>query len=263
MGGAQRNQRKQKQQSNAQAARAVASARGGSGNAKWIAAIVAVVVIAVVIIGGVLIANNNKQAKTNDSIATAKPGVSYPVKPRNGVITAGKNNAKAELDVYEDYICSGCGQFNQNFGSDIDKALQSGDMKVNYHMLPFLDQMSNPPGYSTRSAAAAYAAAVNNPKKWIAYEHSLFESQPQENSSAYTNDQLISLGKRLGVGGSFAKDVKSGKYKDTIKQVGKKGAKTIAKATGSQPQTPTVLQDGEKVQLSPGWVQKAVKKGKG
>lgn len=263
MGGAQRNQRKQKQRSHTQATRAVASARGGSGNAKWIAAIVAVVVIAVVIIGGVLIANNNKQAKTNDSIAAVKPGVSYAIKPHNGVITAGKKNAKAELDFYEDYLCPGCGQLNKQYGSEIDKALQSGDVKVNYHMLPFLDQMSNPPGYSTRSAAAAYAVAVNDPQKWAAYEHSLFKSQPGENSSGYTNDQLISLGKRLGVGGSFAKDVKSGKYKDTIKQVGKKGAKAIAKASGSQPSTPTVVQDGKKLQTSPGWVQKAIKKGKG
>lgn len=264
MGGAQRNQRNRTSR-NTQAARAVASARGASsGSAKWIAAGVAVVVIAAAIIGGVLLANSNKQKQANDIIRISRAQVSYPVKAHDGIVTAGKDSAKAKLDFYEDYLCPACGQFNHRDADKIDKALANGQIQVNYTMMPFLNQNSDPPGYSGRAAAAAYAVAVNAPDKWASYEHSLYNDQPEEHSAGYTNDQLISLGKRLGVGGNFEQDVRSGKYMSVINNRFKKAVPIMEKVDHGNVATPTVVHKGKAVNVNnTQWLQQVIQQSQG
>lgn len=251
MGGAQRNQRKRNQQSSAQAARAIASARGASsGRAKWIVSTVAVVVIAALIIGGVLLANSSKQDKINDSIQVADVSPNYPVKAnKDGTVTAGKPDAKVKLDFYEDLICPGCGSFNKLYAEDVEQKLEAGQIQVNYNLLPFLSESSSPPGYSDRASNALYSVAVNKPDKFPAYERSLYQQQAQEGSEGYSDEQLISLGKRIGVGGSFEQDVRDGKYKQLQQKKLQEAAKTIQKATGKV-STPTILHNGKNVEIS-------------
>ncbi|WP_020497187.1 DsbA family protein [Sciscionella marina] len=265
MGGAQRNQRKKNQRNANQATKAIASARGASsGRAKWIVSAVAVIVIAGAIIGGVLLTNSSKQAAANDVIPTADVKSNYQVKPNpDGTVTAGKPDAKVKLDFYEDLLCPACGQFNKLYGQEVEQKLESGDVQVKYHVLPFLNENSSPPGYSERSSAALYSVAVNSPDKFAAYESSLYKTQAQEQTAGYNDDQLISLGKRLGVGGSFEQDVRSGKYKDLMNKSLQSAGQDMQKATGKLA-TPTILHDGKNVEVSQkNWLEDLINKAKG
>lgn len=218
VGGAQRNQRKRKQQQSAQAARAVAAARGkNSTRNKTIVGIVVVVVIAAAVIVGVLVTNHNKQEQRNAVIPVAKSADTYPTKLLdNGVVLAGKKDAPVTIDMYEDFMCPICGEFYKASHEDVAKALESGKIKARIHMLNFLDTQSDPPGYSMRSANAALAAAAHG--KFADYYSSLYQKQPEEGGAGYTNAQLVSLGKRIGLGDDFADAVNDGKYKGPVKQ---------------------------------------------
>jgi protein-disulfide isomerase len=233
-------------------ARALASARGGrnSKRTQAVAGAVVVVVVAVAVIGGVLYANSQKRAQNNAVIDVARTQARYPVTTApGGVVVAGKDSAPVTVDAYEDFICPACEAFFQAFDGKMQAEIASGHLQVRYHMLNFLDKNSNPPGYSGRAAAASLAVAHDAPGKWADYYESLYRQQPEEHSAGYTNAQLISLGKRLGIdGGSFARDVKSGKYLDAVHEDYHSALDTVGKKFyGGGFATPTIVHDGKRV----------------
>lgn len=253
MGGAQRSQRQrqQRQRQSAQAARAVAAARGRKSNRnKTIAGIVVVVVIAVAIIGGVLITNGKKQAQINSVIPAAQATHDYPTKVVDGsVIVAGKDSAKIKIEMYEDFICPACEQTYRYSHEALAEALANGQIQARIHMLPFLDQNSNPPGYSGRAASASVAAAANG--GFADFYNSLYAKQPDEGSAGYTNDQLINLGERLHIGGSFADDVRNGKYVDEVNADFTKARKDLSNLYHGGFATPTILYNGKPLDVLP------------
>lgn len=256
MGGAQRNERQRKQQRSAQAARAVAAARGkNSTRNKTIAGVVVVVVIAAAVIAGVLVTNHNKQQQRNSVIPVAHATAQYPTKlVGNGVVLAGKPSAPITIDSYEDFICPACEAFFRAGHENLDQAIAAGKIKVRFHMLNFLDQNSNPPGYSMRAANAALAAAAHG--KFADYYTTLYSKQPEEGSAGYTNAQLINVGKRMGLGNDFANAVNSGKYDAAIKQDLQGFAKSVGGFYQQQYHmqylaTPTVMYNGKALDVSP------------
>src|SRR5688572_4459029 len=58
-----------------------------------------------------------------------------------------------QIDIYEDFICPACGQFEQQTGGTLDKLVSEGKVTVVYHPVAFLDRASST-DYSTRSSAA-------------------------------------------------------------------------------------------------------------
>ncbi|MGW6420684.1 hypothetical protein ACWF8F_36340, partial [Streptomyces sp. NPDC055055] len=50
-------------------------------------------------------------------------------------------------------------QFEETFKGQIEEQVNNGTLQVRYHMLPMLNQRSDPPGYSLDSANASLAAA--------------------------------------------------------------------------------------------------------
>ena len=266
MGGAQRNARKQKQKQT-QAAKAVAAARGSNNDrAKVIVGIVVVVVLAGAVIGGVLY---QKQKATQRAEASIPPrtvaAANYPVKVDDGTVLAGKDDAKLTVDLYEDFLCPVCGQFEKRDGTKIEQQLEAGTIKVRYHMINLLDDRSDPPGYSSLAASAAICAADGG--KFPSYHLSLYDAQPQEGGRGYDETQLAGLGKALGASGDFENCVRGGKYKDQV-------AKQFATAQGNPALqqdngqggksfgTPTVAVNGKLVKWSdPNWLDNVVKTG--
>jgi protein-disulfide isomerase len=233
-------------------ARALASARGGRNvkRTQTIVAAVVVVVVAVAVIGGVLYANAQKRQQKNAAIEAVQAQANYPVRAgRGGVVVAGEASAPIKIDAYEDFICPVCEQFFHVFGKQMDSQMAAGHLQVRYHMLNFLDQNSNPPGYSGRAAAASLAVAHDAPGKWGSYYESLYGQQPEEGTAGYSNDQLISLGERLGIrNDSFAHDVKSGTYLGAVHQDFQHALETVGKKFYKDSfATPTIVHDGKRV----------------
>ncbi|WP_410594517.1 DsbA family protein [Amycolatopsis sp. lyj-23] len=196
----------------------VAQARGASGDQrKWVW-IVAVAVVAVLAIGGVIwtISDRNKtEGQTIDPGGTTSL-VSDVGQKRDGVVvTVGKPGAKTSIDVYADFLCPICGQFEKEYKSQIEQAVNDGKLQVRYHMVPLLNTRSSPPGYSLDSANAALAAA--DAGKFVQFHDALFADQPEEGKRGYDKAQLIELGKNVGITDpAFAQTVNAGTYDQQI-----------------------------------------------
>ncbi|WP_370947019.1 DsbA family protein [Amycolatopsis sp. cg5] len=261
MGGAERNARKKRQQQ--QAARVVTQARGGGETKKIIAIVAGVVVLAALVIGGVLWTNASKNQTEGQAITTS--GIEAPaagvVEKRDGVVvTLGKPGAPKTIDIYADFLCPICGDFEKAYGPQIRQQVNAGQLQVKYHMVPMLNTRSNPEGYSLESANAALAAA--DAGKFAQFHDSLFKTQPKEGARGYDKAQLIKLGQDLGITGQdFANAVTTGAYnaqltsefenktaKDpNLEQTFPDGSKGFG--------TPTVIRDGKVVDVKAGWLQ--------
>lgn len=264
MGGAERNARKRKQQQTA--SRSVAQARGtagGGGNKKVVAITVAVVVLAALVIGGVIWTTSSKDSTEGKVIqaqtTTSAPGV---VEKRDGAaVVVGKPEATKTIDVYADFLCPVCKSFEESFKGQIQEQVNNGILQVRYHMLPLLNQRSDPPGYSLDSANASLAAA--DAGKFMAFHDALFKDQPQEGGRGFDKGQLIKLGADVGITDpAFALAVNTGAHEQVIKDAYAKTSTdpSLQQDFGSGPGfgTPTVTSNGQIVKLEDGWVQKVV-----
>jgi protein-disulfide isomerase len=225
VGGAERNARK-KRQAQTRGGSAVAAARRGNGDRrKLIVGGGVVLVLLVAVIAGVVIYNNQKNTTegkninaVNQSSSQQAPESDVPIKRDAGVVVVGESTAGVTLDVYEDFLCPICGTFEKTYGNDIEQHVADGTVQVRYHMLPMLNDSSDPPGYSMDSANAGLCAA--DAGQFPAFHKSLYNDQPEEGSRGWDRQQLAKLGTDLGITDkNFTSCVTSGKY-DNLVQAG-------------------------------------------
>ncbi|MFI2753152.1 DsbA family protein [Cellulomonas sp. P22] len=103
------------------------------------------------------------------------------------------------VDVYLDYMCPVCGQFEDGNGAQLAALRDEGDVTVVYHPISILDRLSNGTEYSTRAANAAAAVADLAPEKFVAFSDALFANQPEENTDGLSDEQIADIAKEVGV----------------------------------------------------------------
>ena len=242
----------------------MAQARGASTDKrKWIIGIAAVVVVAALVIGGVIWTISDKNKTEGQTIAAGGTSLAGDVtQKRDGVVvTVGKAGAKATIDVYADFLCPICGQFEKTYKTDVEQAINDGKLQVRYHMVPLLNERSDPPGYSLDSANAALAAA--DAGKFLQFHDSLFANQPEEGKRGYDKAQLIKLGQDVGITDpAFAQTVNAGTYDQQINTAFQQieNDPKLAQDFGNGQSgfgTPTVTANGAIVNWQdPGWLSK-------
>ena len=160
-------------------------------------------------------------------------------------VTVGKEGAKAHIDLYLDFRCPHCAEFEEQTGATIDKLVQDGTATLTYWPLAFVN-----PDASPRLANAFAAAAANG--KALSYADEMYG----DFSKSWTTDQLIELGKQLGMDDAkFTQAVQNNQYGSWIDSVAK--AADDRGVTG----TPTVYINDKALdaeQLSPEGLQQAV-----
>lgn len=197
-------------------------------------------VAAVVLIGVGFIGIGIQSHRTGTSGTLAAPAYAND----DGVLV-GKANAKVTVDLYEDYICPICGEFEKSDGKTIAQLAKAGTANFRFHSLAFLDANSSPAGYSTRAAAAA--ACMPNATAWKKFHDLLYEHQPSEGSAGLSNKQLISYGKQAGgKDPQLTQCINKQTYKSWVQSLTDKASKD--NVTG----TPTVRIKGEDVKESNG-----------
>jgi len=233
--------------------------RGGSRRGVVVALVVVLLAAAVAV--GVLW----QRSRSGPGAAQATPVTAgYPVALTDGVIVAGKDSARVTVDIYEDFLCPACGQFEKRDGAAVQEALNAGTAKVHYHIVNILDGQSNPPGYSTDAANAALCAA--DAGQFPSYHASLYGKQPREGGRGYTDDQLLQLGRDLGItGAGFESCVHTGSHDADIRAQ-EQAATSSESLRRSFPDgrrgfaTPTVVVDGKLVNIgdSASWLTDAI-----
>ena len=164
-----------------------------------IGAIIAVVVVLAVVVA-IVIGNNGKSGAS--TTASGNPSPAGVVGGTGGGIFANATMAKSNaptMDAYEDFQCPTCGELERTLGPEIRSLADTGQIKLVYHMMSFLDaNLGN--DSSTRAANAAACAA--DAGKFLQYHAAVYAGQPTQEGAGYTNAQLTTFAKTAGITGT-------------------------------------------------------------
>jgi protein-disulfide isomerase len=160
-------------------------------------------------------------------------------------VTVGKQGAKAHIDLYLDFRCPHCKDFEDQSGPTIDKMLDDGTATVTYWPLAFVNPSSSP----RLANAFANAAAAGKARGYADQLYASFEK-------SWTTDQLLQLSKQLGVNDAkFQQGMQDGNYAKWLDSIAK--AATTRGVTG----TPTVFVNNKMLnadQLTPAGLTAAI-----
>lgn len=259
MGGAERAERRRRQEQNRSRPDDEYEPEEGISKRTVLGGIL--LVMLVVVVGtAVWLQNRNETKDLPDEIPVAVPAVTYPTTLENGVVVAGDPAAPVKVDIYEDFLCPVCAEFERRYGSEIAEAVKAGTAQVRFHPVAILNERSKPPEYSTNAAFVGMCAAQFN--FWPAFHESLFDTQPEEGGTPWTVQQLIALGQRLGGTRDFTRCAGGfGDLKRDDVAVFTERARQEASEDGRFG-TPTVLVNGERPDLNDSdWLSDAIQGG--
>lgn len=144
------------------------------------------------------------------------------------------------VDVYEDFMCPACGNFETASGPALKKLAESGRITLRFHPVAILDHYSNGTEYSTRAAAASAAAAEAG--KFTEFHDALYADRPEENTSGLTDAKMIELAASVGLTSeAFTTAVNEGTYKAWAT----KATETFSERGYNS--TPTIAVNGERL----------------
>ncbi|MGC4894563.1 DsbA family protein [Micromonospora sp. DT31] len=187
-------------------------------------------VLVLVIAGGIGWAVYSSQ-KSDDF--TAPPGANDA---GTGIV---QGTGPVTIDLYEDYLCPACKQFQQANGETLNQLVTEGRARLVFHPVAFLNRYSSTQ-YSTRSSAASGCAAQGG--KFREFTDQLFARQPAEGGAGLSDDELVDIGAGVGLNrDEFASCVSDGTYKSWTEHVTEKASK--AGVTG----TPTIKVNGSEL----------------
>jgi protein-disulfide isomerase len=192
--------------------------------------VAAVVVVAVVVVIVVQSARTSSSPDAAVPANTVDGGTAFAVGPADAPVT---------VDVYEDFLCPACRQFEATTGDTLAALAADGTAQVRYHPIAILDRASTD-DYSTRALnAAAVVGDAAGTEAFLAFHDALFAEQPAEGGPGLTDERLGELAAEAGASGADVEEAITGlAYEDWTREV--TDAASRAGVTG----TPTVLVDG-------------------
>jgi protein-disulfide isomerase len=200
-------------------------------NTNWFAIGVSIaVVVVLVVLGGLVVFLNNQATAPGEAPDSAI------VNEETGAVSFG--SGEQEVDVFVDFMCPICGQFEQTYGEQLQTAAANDEITLNLHPVSILDRYSQNTEFSTRAAGAAYCVAETAPDSFLDFFNYMFANQPAENTAGYTDEELAAFAEQAGAGAA-ADCIADGTYMDFV------GDQTSAHEIQG---TPTVEIDGERIE---------------
>ncbi|NED93865.1 thioredoxin domain-containing protein [Phytoactinopolyspora alkaliphila] len=157
-------------------------------------------IAAAVLVGVAIIAIAVISSRGGDEDGTvAVPENASQVEGDNGIVV-GDADAPVTIENWMDFRCPHCQTFEQANGAQIDQWVEAGEARVIYHPVTYTGGVQ-----STRANnALACAADEGMAKEFISEAFARFQ--------AWSNNQLVSLGDDIGIGGDYASCVRDGTY---------------------------------------------------
>lgn len=201
------------------------------------ASVVCVLALATVI--GVLAANSGKDKSSSGAGPVAAPS---GAQGKDGLaIPVGKDGARSTLTVWEDFRCPACQAFEAAYRPTVHSLVDSGKLRVEYHLVRLID--GNLGGSGSLRAANA-AACAQDAGHFPAFHDVLYDNQPKETDDAFAdNAALIRLaGKVKGLDTpAFRACVDKGTHDSWVDK------SQQAFQSGGFSGTPTVLLNGKNI----------------
>jgi protein-disulfide isomerase len=198
----------------------------------------ALVVVALAVVITVYFVNKKDPNAYDGALAPAS-------RQTDGAVLVGQPGAKApKLELFEDFQCPICHEFEKSTGSTIKKLAAQGKVNVLYYPFWLFKQQAEPiRGNSQRAANAALCAPAD---KWVQYHDAIYKNQPEEGSNGFSNKDLIGWAKDLGFDTpQFEKCVNGGQKQAQIDKM-TDYAEQARKVTG----TPTAFLNGQSLDLN-------------
>jgi protein-disulfide isomerase len=222
------------------------AARGsGGGGANKIVVAAAVVVVAIIaVVGGVIwVQQSNEDAVTGGGNALP-PGVTALGAGFPAFADATPVAGAPTVDVFEDFQCPACAQFESILGPTLQDHGAAGKAKVVYHVKNFLDDnLGN--DSSTRAGNAAFCAA--DAGKFQEFHNQVFANQPAQEGDGFTDATLKGFAQAVGISGAalttWQQCLDAGKYVDYVNSVEKQSFADGVRGT------PTIRINGSDVEL--------------
>ncbi len=97
------------------------------------------------------------------------------------------------MDIYVDFMCPVCKQFEATNAADLDTLRKDGTIAVYYHPISILYDRSQGTEYSTRAANAVAVVADQDPSHFLQFIQALYANQPAENTPGLDDATLAAL----------------------------------------------------------------------
>lgn len=215
----------------------------GATNKIIVGAVVAVVAI-IAVVGGVVIASQKKQGRVGSSTAfpaaAAGMGEGF-VANKDATLVAGAPT----LDIYEDFQCPACAQFEQVMGSTVTDLATQGKVKLVYHLKTIIDANTGTDHSLTMGNAAMCAADAGT---FQPFHDTVYAHMPAQEGQGWTAAQTKGFAEKAGITGAAlatwqtcVDDRKYTKYVESTEDASGKAGITS---------TPTVLLGGSKVDFA-------------
>lgn len=171
--------------------------------------IVIVVVLVLAIVAAVGVDYWRKHSSVEVTSNRTEPAVITGPGTNGEGIKVGKDSAKTNIDLFLDFRCPHCAEFEEETGPMLDELVADGTVTLTYWPLGFVNKEASP-----RLANAFAAAAANG--KALSYAGAMYG----DFSKAWTNDQLIELGKKLGIDDAkFEAAIKDNSYQGWLDSI--------------------------------------------
>ncbi|PJJ61956.1 DsbA family protein [Compostimonas suwonensis] len=104
--------------------------------------------------------------------------------------TADPESGVVDIQIYVDYLCPFCGQFEATNSEQIAGWVNDGAATIEIHPVAILTSKSAGTQYSLRAANAAACVANFSPDSFYAVNAALFANQPEEGTAGLSNDEI-------------------------------------------------------------------------
>lgn len=190
--------------------------------------VIGTVAFVLIFVGGGIALSKQTESKISQAIPSA-------VDESNGYgITFNKGLADVpKIDIYEDFQCPYCKQFEAANLKYIDSLINEKKAVVTYHILSFV-------GPESIVAANASACAADE-NQFLSFHGTMYANQPAtENSGEWSKERILGIAEAAGITStSFADCVNNGEYLGWAEKV------AIAARDSKINSTPTVLLNGK------------------
>jgi hypothetical protein len=131
--------------------------------------------------------------------------------PEGGVLV-GSEGARRRLVVFEDPQCPYCRQFEDRCGDLLRREVAAGADAVENRIRSFL-------GHESVRAANALAVAAGA-GGFDELRREVFANQPPEHSGGFTTEDLLGLGRRVGLtSDDYVAGVREGRYESWVREI--------------------------------------------
>jgi len=214
----------------AAAARKAAASR--ESRQRRITQIITIAAIALVVVVGVVFSVISNKASTNVALPPAAVVA-------NGAGLTYNTAATPVLDVWEDFQCPACANFEKVNGQTLHDVVTSGKAKVVFHILSFIGPES--------VILANASGCADQVGKFLDFHSYLYAHQLTENSGFWGNNSVIAAAKAAGITeAKFAECVNAGTYSKWVQNIEKNGQDQNIN------QTPTVRINGKELDRATG-----------